>query len=184
VAKKPGPAPQSAEVVKLHGNRAHLTKAEIEARVAAEAATPKPKPIRASDAPSDLSIYARECWQMHAPELDELGLLSVLDRGSFRLACECYAIARSALDEMRFRKADGTPDERKKGLQTIVQDTNHGTMRRHPALIVFGQFAASYRQWCSEFGLTPSARLSIRPAAGVHRPSPEEGEGDGEFFGT
>lgn len=184
VPKKSGPAPESADVIELKGNRGHLSKEQIAERRAQEI---KPRPLRASTPPADLSLYARECWDLHAPELDALGLVTLLDRGSLRLACETYAVARSALDDLKPRKADGTVDRRKKSLVVTVKDENHGGIKRHPALIVLAQFGGEYRRWCAEFGLTPSARISIRPAAGA-RPSGEvsrdDDDDDSAFFGT
>lgn len=181
--RRPGPRPHSADVIELNGNRSKLPADEIEAR---REATPKPQPIRAVTPPADLSTYGRECWDLHAPELDALGLLSVLDRGSFRLACETYALAREALEAMRPTKSDGTPDRRRKGLEVIVADKVHGGIKRHPAFLIFDSASRSYQRWCGEFGLTPSARIGLRPAAGG-RPLPgdeDPADDDRSFFGT
>lgn len=182
--RKPGPVPQSADVVEIRGNRSKLTKEQIEQRRAQEV---KARPLRARP-PADLSPLERECWDAHAPELQRLGLLSTLDAGSFRLACTSYAIAVSALLEMRPKKADGTPDARKKGVAVVDVDRNHGGMlKKHPAVEVYFRAAADYRRWAIEFGLTPSSRIGLRPAAG----SPGAGGGssddvdDDDFdFGT
>lgn len=183
--RRPGPTPMSADVIELRGNASKLSREELEER---RESTPRPQPVRAATPPADLSPYARECWQLHAPELDALGLLSVLDRGSFRLACETYALAREALDEMRPKKADGTPDERTHRREVIVADKVHGGIKRHPAFLIYDTSQRAYLRWCVEFGLTPSARIGIRPAAGG-RPVPgDEGDGgdngDRAFFGA
>lgn len=183
--RKSGPKPMTADVIELTGNRSKLSADEIEAR---RESTPKPRPIRAATPPGDLSNYARECWELHAPELDALGLLTVLDRGAFRFACESYALAREALDAMRPAKGDGTPDARKKGLEVVVRDHVHGGIKRHPAYLIYDSAQRAYLRWTVEFGLTPSARIGLRPAApGRPLPGSEEdtaGDDDRAFFGA
>lgn len=180
--RKSGPQPQSAEVIELHGNPGHLSAAEIEAR----RQIPKPQPLSRRP-PSGLSPVAREIWEEHARELEALGLLSVLDSGSFRLACESYALAISALESMRPTKADGTPDERRRGYEPVTVDKAHrGDLRRHPGFVIYKQASADYRSWAVEFGLTPSARVSLRPSLPTGSEG-DSGDGDGaagDFFGT
>lgn len=182
--KRPGPPQQSADVVVLGGNRSKLSDEQIAARRRAEASL-TPRPLRPKP-PADLTIVERECWDLHAPELERLGLLSVLDSGAFRLACSAYALAMAALESMRPRKADGTPDERKKSFEVVVGDPAHGGgLKRHPGTLIFSVASKEYRGWCVEFGLTPSARVGLRPG----RQAPPLGEDDGEdaddsFFGT
>ena len=121
---------------------------------------------------------------MLAPELEALGLLSVLDGPGFRLACETYALALYALEEMRAKKADETVDARKKSLAVLEVDRVHGGQRRKtPAFAVYAQASREFRAWCVEFGLTPSARVSLRP--GAHgAPEGSGREDDDAFFGT
>lgn len=182
MGRKPGPKPQTAEVILLGGNRSKLSAEEIEARRAAEV---KARPLHL-EPPGHLSPFARECWDRHAPELEHLGLLTVLDAGSFELACECYALAREALEQMRPRRADGEADGRTHRREVIGVDKGHaGNLRKHPAFSVFNMAQNSYKAWCVEFGLTPSSRVALRPG----RSGPlAEGDGgaddDDAFFGT
>lgn len=177
--KRPGPKPQPADVIELRGNRSKLTDEQLAER---RASTPAPKPL-APKAPKDLSPVARECWQHHASELEHLGLLTVLDGAAFRLACEAYALAVAALGEMRPKKADGTPDGRKRGFEVLLRDKDHEP-RRHPAFIVWKQATDEYRSWCSEFGMTPSARVGLRPGASVGTVADDDEDDDSAFFGT
>jgi P27 family predicted phage terminase small subunit len=168
-------------VIELHGNRSKLSKDELEARREEEV---KARPLR-PDPPKDLTPLERECWNLHAPELERLALLSVLDAGSFRFACASYALAITALGEMRPRKADGSIDARKKGYIVTEVDRVHGGMlKKHPAFAIYAQAVRDYRSWCVEFGLTPSARLGLRPGAQPPLPGADEHEDDDEFFGT
>lgn len=181
--RKSGPVPQSADVVEIRGNRSKLSKEQIEQRRAQEV---KARPLRPK-APADLAPLERECWDQHAPELERLGLLSVLDAGAFRFACTSYMIAVSAVAEMRPKKADGTPDARKKGVSVVDVDRVHGGMlKKHPAAAVYFQAVADYRRWCVEFGLTPSSRIGLRPAAGsaAGGGSSDDADSDDFDFGT
>lgn len=183
MGRKPGPVPKSADVIELHGNPGKFSKEEIERRRAAEV---KARPLRLR-APADLSPLERECWDLHAPELQRLGLLSVLDAGSFRMACTAYALAISALVELRPKKSDGTPDGRKKGFSVVDVDKVHGGMlKKHPAVEVYFRAADQYRRWAIEFGLTPSSRIGLRPAAGASAggDSSDGADDDGFDFGT
>jgi P27 family predicted phage terminase small subunit len=169
---KPGPRAKPATVLRLHGND-WLAKQR-------DRATPRPHPI-APRPPRYLSAYARECWEVHAPELERLGLLTVLDGASFTFLCESYSLARTALDEMRPRKKDGTLDRRsKRHVITVVDD--RGARRRHPAVLVWRQASGDYRSWCSNFGLTPSDRIGLRPGAPIGS-EPDDAD-DEEFFGS
>lgn len=183
MAKRPGPPKLEAAVIELRGNRSKLTEEELAARRAEEAAL-KPKPLRPKK-PEWLSKYAAECWDLHAPELERLALLTKIDAGAFALACESFALARTALEDLRPRKADGTPDRRLKGLETTAVDRAHGGMlKKHPSVAVYLQASGDYRRWCAEFGLTPSARLGLRPArsSGPVSGGGAGDDGDGERF--
>jgi len=181
VPKKPGPPKQSADVIRIRGNRSKLTDAQLREREAAEV---KPAPV-APRVPKDLDVYERECWDMHAPELDRLGLLTALDGASFRFACTSYSLARHSLDAMKPRTKSGAIDRRKKGYQVVINDPAHGGgLRRHPAFLTYRQAASDYRAWCTEFGLTPSARVSLRPAAGPMTRQAADEDDDDAFFGS
>lgn len=160
VPSKPGPPRQSADVIELRG-KSHVSAAELEQRREEEV---RAEPVRGLRPPDDLRGKARECWRIHAPELERLGLLSRLDVGTFRLACEAYGMALEAIDSMRPRKADGTPDRRKASLELVIVDSAHGNrLAKHPGFSVFNMAANTYRSYCIELGLSPSARVSLRP---------------------
>lgn len=181
--KTPGPPRLPADVIELRGNRSKLSETELEERRAQEV---KARPLR-PEAPKDLSPHARECWRTLAPELEKLGLLSVLDGPGFRLACETYALALYALEELRAKKADGTPDRRARRPSLLDEDRAHGGMtKKNPAFAIYAQASREFRAWCVEFGLSPSARVSLRPGAhGAPSEGAESGEDDdAAFFGS
>lgn len=177
--RRPGPRPLPANVHRLRGNRSDLTEAELEEREELQVRPLAPKP------PKGLSPAERECWELHAHELEHLGLLTHLDTTSYRLLCTAYALAMACLDAMRPTKADGTPDRRRTGFQVVVPD-ERGSVKKHPAFTEWQQATATYLRLCIEFGMTPSARVGLRPAAwsGGTVPDDDSDEDDSAFFGT
>lgn len=174
-----GPKPLPASVIELRGNRSKLTGEELEERRRSEI---RPNPV-SPRRPSDLSPDERACWDMHAPELDRLGLLTVLDGAAFRLlVCQPYALVMTSFREMMVRKADGTPDRRSKRVAVVVPDSNHGGEKRHPAFVAWSQALNLYRAGCIQFGLTPMARVGLRPAAPIGTVADEDE--DEAFFGA
>lgn len=173
--KKPGPKPAPSNVVALRGG----SQADVDRRAAEEV---KPHPV-SPKRPGDLSPLERECWDQHAPELDRLGLLTVIDAAAFRMACQAYALAIAAWQSMRERKADGSIDNRKKSIEVVTPDTAHGGLRRHPGFLVWKQAQDAYRAWCSEFGLTPSSRVGLRPGAPIGSAADDDDD-DEAFFGS
>ena len=177
---------KSAKVIELHGNRAKLSKEELERREKQEAEL-APTIASSSKAPADLSELERECWELHATELNHLGLLTVLDLAAFRLmVCQPYEMAmagRAAMFEQPLTKA-GLPDRRSKPKLTVVHvDAAHGVLRRHPGFLVWKAGVEMYRQGCGHFGLTPSSRVNLRPGAPVGDHATEDDDDD-SFFGT
>lgn len=178
--RRPGPPPLPANVIKIRGNRSQLSEAELAER---EASTVKPRPITAR-APAGLTKLEKECWDLHAPELHNLQLLTVLDIASFRLlVCQPYEMAITALDAMRPRTKTGKVDRRKKGYEVVIEGTEG--LRRHPGFTAWRQSIESYRAGCRDFGLTPSARVGLRPGY-VPAPAgePDDEDDDSAFFGT
>lgn len=176
---KPGPKKLPANVIKMRGNRSELSEAEL-----AEREQIKPEPA-ASRAPKDLSLLERQCWDLHAPELHRLGLLTTLDLATFRLlVCQPYEMAVLSRDAMRPRKGDGSPDRRKKALEVVVPDPHHGGLRRHPAFMTWRQSIDAYKAGCALFGLSPTDRVGLRPNAPVGAPVDDDEDDDEAFFGA
>lgn len=172
-------APRKPAEVHDLANRSKLSEEELAARRAEEDRL-RPRPI-VPKKPADLSPYASEAWDLHAPELERLGLLTMLDGGGFALACETFALARYALEELRPRKADGTVDQRTRRREVVERDNAHGGMlKKHPAATVFLQAQAAYLRWCSEFGLTPAGRLGMLRVGTPGRPADAAGGADGD----
>lgn len=122
---------------------------------------PKPKPV-APGPPAWLDKEAKELWKEFAPELERLGLLTLVDAPSFAMMLTHYIMAVKA---SRLIKRDG-----------IMTKDENGLARKHPAHQIMRDHATAFRGFAAEFGLTPSARARLSIA---------EPENDDEaFFGS
>jgi P27 family predicted phage terminase small subunit len=134
---------------------------------------PKPDP-KAPGMPVWLSNEARAEWRRVVPELERLGLAAKVDRAALAAYCETWAtfvaaeqtihkhgIITMRVTEITAEDADGNPIE------------IHVTPTKNPAVIIARDAAAQVRAFCSEFGLTPSARTRLQ--------TPEAEDGDDGF---
>lgn len=119
---------------------------------------PKPKPL-APKCPSWLDREAKREWKRVAPELERLGLLTVVDGAALAAYCQAYA---------RWVKAEKILQE--KGL---TFETPNGYEQQRPEVSIANKSMQIIRAFCAEFGLTPSARARMT--------LPDEDDGD-DFF--
>lgn len=114
---------------------------------------PKPKPV-APPCPAWLPAKAKYYWRQVAPELERLGLLTAVDGPALAVALTHLAIIAEAAAII---KRDGI----------LTTDLDHpapdGTpgQRKHPANQLIRDSSAAFKQWVSEFGLTPAARVGL-----------------------
>ena len=105
--------------------------------------TPRPRPT-APTCPSWLDKEAKAEWARVAPELERLGLLTVLDRAAFSAYCQSWADFRHLSEII---DAEGA-----------VIEGRRGAPRKHPLLPALHWAMAAVRTWSQEFGLTPLSR--------------------------
>lgn len=122
---------------------------------------PKPKPV-APKCPAWLDKEAKREWKRVAPELEKLGLLTVVDGSALAAYCQAYARWRQAEEMIR-----------REGL-TITTET--GYVMPHPAVKIAEKSMQLIRGFCNEFGLTPSSRAKMTV--------PEVDDDAEDFFGT
>ncbi len=129
-----GPAPKPTVLKILQGNpgKRPLNKNE-----------PKPKPV-APKCPSWLDKEAKREWKRVAPELERLGLLTVVDGAALAAYCQAYARWKQAEEII---KREG---------MTVTTET--GYVMPHPAVKIAEKSMQLIRAFCAEFGLTPSSR--------------------------
>lgn len=128
----------------------------------------EPKPARpdALTAPRYLDRLGREAWRTIVPELDSLGLLTILDAPAISRWCDLWSRWRRA----RLKLRDGFTDDqgRRKPEAQIVKDCELAMLRIE-----------------TEFGMTASSRTRVQadePAPPVAKPTGTEGKAAGRFF--
>jgi P27 family predicted phage terminase small subunit len=116
---------------------------------------PKPTPL-APKRPSWLVGEARREWERIAPELEKLGLLTVVDGAALAAYCQAYATMVQAEKELRahFRK-------HKKLTVTYVNKFGAENEVPHPAIKIARDAAATMKSFLTEFGLTPASRVRL-----------------------
>jgi len=97
--------------------------------------------------PPGLSKIARVEYRRLIRQYHGTGLLTHLDRAGLAMLCEEYAIWIHAV-----RMAHT--------LGPVVETTN-GNLIQNPWLGIANRAQAEYRRWCTEFGLTPVARVRL-----------------------
>ena len=117
----------------------------------------EPKPISiAPECPDWLLDDAKKEWKRLAPELERLGLLTILDMAAFAGYCQSYAKFKAA---ERFLKKNGTtyriPKKNKEGEVISVY------IAPSPEVAIANQCLKQIIALASEFGLTPSSRGRI-----------------------
>jgi len=133
-----GPAPKPTALRLIEGNRGHqkLNKNE-----------PKPTPIRPTR-PEWMLPEAKREWVRIVPELERMGLLTIVDRGALTAYCQAYARAVQAEAVLT-----------KKGM---TFETPNGYIQQRPEVSIALKEWHAVRAFASEFGLTPAARTRIQ----------------------
>ena len=133
-----GPAPQPTNIRILHGNPGKRAFNKQE---------PQPRRERPS-CPRWLKGEARKEWKRVVPELDRLGLLTIVDRAGLATYCQAWS---------RYVEAEALLDKYGSILKAkdseYFQVSPYATISKQNALLVKG--------FCQEFGLTPSSRTRI-----------------------
>jgi P27 family predicted phage terminase small subunit len=126
-----------------HRAARHGDRDEIRAGVREARAAPIPKP------PSWLTATAVREWNRVAPLLHRQGLLTEISVGP--LACYCQAYSDRISAQRQIKKYG------------MFFKGRNGTRIRNPAVAVANQTAKLVRDYCIEFGLTPTAAGQVRP---------------------
>lgn len=90
---------------------------------------------------------AKDFWRRVAPELIELGLLTVVDVPAFLMLCEHFAVGMEA--------AQVVADE------GVTRQDENGVERKNPMLQILRDNSKAFRMYASEFGMTPSSRQRL-----------------------
>lgn len=143
-----GPLPLPENVRELRGNAGKQP----------PASSPKARPGIPSR-PEFLSAEAKREWRRVVGELDEMGILSTVDRAILAMYCDAWAKfveARRLLEPTEFE--DGRQ-------QTVLVIVGHrGAQSKNPAWQIYRDAATTCAALAAQLGLTPNARLRM-PAA-------------------
>jgi len=112
----------------------------------------EPKPKGAVKCPAWLHKDAKKEWKRIAPELEQLGLLTLVDMAAFAGYCESYAQWKEAI-EFVHKHGTSYPVKDEEGRIKMI--------RPFPQVAQANQALANIRSFASEFGFTPSARGRI-----------------------
>lgn len=142
---KRGPAPKPTALRLLDGDRPHrINDDEPRARLGL--------PVCPDEASSDV----RKVWDYTLRELSVMGIAFPADRDSLLCYCEAVVTHRRACSLL--------------AQSAILVKGLHGGLVRNPAVQIQRDAAMQIRVFAQEFGLTPSARSTIRAQeAGVTR---------------
>lgn len=148
-----GPKPKPTSLKLIEGNPGKRKLPENE---------PKPKPI-APDCPSWINADGKRMWKKLAPELERMGLLTIVDGEAFAAACHNYGLWLEC--ERYFKKKvkdTETGESHTIGRTYLYTNKNDSENEIERPQVKIGQRAlADFRSFCSEFGLTPASRTRI-----------------------
>ncbi|WP_069648975.1 phage terminase small subunit P27 family [Caloranaerobacter ferrireducens] len=109
----------------------------------------EPKPEKkAPRCPSWLEPEAKKEWKRMAKTLETIGILTQVDAAAFAGYCQAYARWKEAEE---FLSKHGT-----------IFKTPSGYIQQVPQVSIAQTYLKIMKDFCSEFGLTPSARSRIR----------------------
>jgi len=108
----------------------------------------EPKPEKkAPRCPSWLEPEAKKEWRRMSKQLEELGVLTQVDAAAFAGYCQAYARWKEAEE---FLSKHGT-----------IFKTPSGYIQQVPQVSIAQTYLKIMKDFCSEFGLTPSSRSRI-----------------------
>ena len=112
----------------------------------------EPEPVGLAKCPSWLDFEAKKEWARIAPELERLGLLTMVDQAALAAYCQAWAEFKGATADLQ---AEGR-----------VYYTEDGEPKPHPAVSRQKAAWSAIRGFAAEFGLSPSARTRVKSDSG------------------
>lgn len=121
----------------------------------------EPKPEKkAPRCPAWLAPEAKKEWRRMSRQMENLGVLTQVDAAAFAGYCQAYARWKEAEE---FISKHGT-----------IFKTPSGYIQQVPQVSVAQTYLKIMRDFCSEFGLTPSSRSRITTNAATESDDPME----------
>ena len=150
-----GPKPQSNVVKLLRGNPG---------RRAIDLSDGVQPLVAVPDAPRHLSKEARKEWRRVTVELEELGLVSRLDRAALSIYCQTWGrlvLAEQSLEAKRRRAEEAGLDQAD---EIFMQRTPTGFMRESALIRIIGKLQQDCDRYLASFGMSPSSRSRVKPS--------------------
>jgi P27 family predicted phage terminase small subunit len=153
-----GPLPQPTALKVLNGNPGKR------ALNLADGVNPR---VEIPPAPKHLSPEARKEWKRVTPILEELGLISGLDRAALGMYCQC--VGRLAELETAFNgKVKLLQEQKSLDYADAVYQVSMSTHKGYSQQSVIVQLIRSTRhevhRYLMHFGLSPAARARVQPS--------------------
>ena len=153
-----GPLPKPAALRALEGN-AGKRSLDLTAGV-------NPR-IEIPSAPRHLGSEAKKEWKRITPLLEELGLVSGLDRTALALYCQAagrLAELETAFNGMVSRKVDEGADYADAVYQASYSVTPSGYAQQSVIVQLIGKHREQVNRYLMHFGLSPAARGRVQPS--------------------
>jgi P27 family predicted phage terminase small subunit len=150
-----GPKPQSNVIRFLRGNPGRRA-LDLSDGVQPEVAVP--------DVPRHLGKEARKEWKRITAELEEVGLVSRLDRAALAIYCQTWGrlvLAEQALEARRQQAEDDGADQAE---AVFIQRTPTGFMRESALIRIVGKLQQDCDRYLASFGMSPSSRSRVKPS--------------------
>lgn len=149
VKGRSGRKPKPTYLKVLDGNRGKR-KVDVDGEMQPELGVP--------ESPDWMPDEAKDEWDRLVDELERKGGLALIDRAALASACVMWA---------RFVQAELDIAANGIVLIQIEKELDDGRILisravKNPAVQISKDAQAAYRAWCSEFGLTPSARTRVK----------------------
>ena len=164
-----GPKPQSNVIKFLRGNPGRRA-LDLSEGVQPEVAVPY--------IPRHLSKEARKEWRRITVELEEVGLISRLDRAALSIYCQTWGrlvLAEMALEGQRRAAEDAGLDQ---VAAVFTQTTPTGFMRESALLRIVGKLQQDCDRYLASFGMSPSSRSRVKASDNRQGTLFEEGTQD------
>lgn len=146
-----GPKPLPANVHMLHGNASKLPMSQLLDGVHPEVEIPK--------CPAHLQAEAKREWKRVADYLEELGLISQIDRAA--LAAYCAAWAEVVHCEKKISELNAADENGEAG---YITDTPSGYKQMSVWLQIRNRAYDRMMKFAAEFGMSPSSRTRVTPS--------------------
>ena len=146
-----GPKPLPATVHVLHGNASKKPLAQLLDGVHPEVEIPK--------CPAHLQDEARKEWRRISVELEQLGLISQIDRAA--LSAYCTAWAETVFCEKKIAEINKADPN---GVAGFVMATPSGYVQMSVWVQIRNRAYDRMMKFAAEFGMSPSSRSRVTPS--------------------